>query len=95
MIPKKNQIIKTVIGFCNLYGGRIIIGVDNSGKIVGVPETEVENLLEYLHRSIYESCTPPVIPEIYTQRVDEKLLIIVRVSSGMNKPYSIKTACRN
>ena len=41
MIPKKDQIIKTVIGYCNLYGGRIIIGVDNSGKIVGVPEAEL------------------------------------------------------
>jgi len=86
-IPSKQQILKTVLGFCNLYGGRIIIGINDDREIVGVSEGEVEELMDSLHRSIHESSTPPILPAIYTQRIDGKMLLIIEVSSGMNKPY--------
>ena len=37
-VPKNDQIIKTVVGFCNHKGGKLIIGVENDGTIVGVQE---------------------------------------------------------
>jgi ATP-dependent DNA helicase RecG len=37
-IPKNEQIIKTIIGFCNQKGGRFIIGVDDDLTIVGLLE---------------------------------------------------------
>jgi len=36
-IPENQQIIKTIIGFCNQFGGRLVIGVANNREIVGVP----------------------------------------------------------
>ena len=86
-IPSKQQIIKSVLGFCNLYGGKIVIGVNDNQEIVGVPEEKIEDLIDTLHRSIHESSTPPVLPAVYTQRIDEKILLVIEVSSGMNKPY--------
>lgn len=89
-IPARDQILKTVVGFCNLYGGRIIIGVKDSGKIVGIPEDEVERILEDLDKSIYESCSPSILPDIHTQRVEDKLIIVIKVSAGMQKPYFLR-----
>lgn len=90
-LPENNQIIKTVIGFCNRYGGKLIIGVDSDGNIVGVPENEIQSTMEFLDKTIFESCAPPIIPSIYTQRIGDKFLLIIEVSAGMNKPYFKKS----
>lgn len=86
-LPTKQELVKTVIGFCNLYGGRLVIGVDDRAEILGIPEDDVGGLIESLQQSIYNSCTPTIIADIHTQRIDEKLLLIIDVSEGMNKPY--------
>lgn len=89
-LPKNDQIIKTVVGFCNQKGGEIILGVDNDGTIFGVPEEKVSQLLEYLDKSIYDATAPAIVPRIFSQRFGEKLVVIIKVSEGMNKPYYIK-----
>lgn len=90
-LPKNDQIIKTIIGFCNQNGGKLIIGVANDGQVVGIPEEEVEYTREYLEKSIYEASNPPIIPQVYAQRLGEKIILIIEVSSGMNKPYYLKS----
>jgi len=90
-LPKNEQIIKTIIGFCNQHGGRLIIGVDNNGTVVGIDENTIEDIREYLDKSIYESTAPSIIPSIYTQRIGDKLILIIEVSSGMNKPYYLRS----
>lgn len=90
-IPKNEQIIKTVIGFCNQKGGRLIIGVDNDRSIVGLPEDQINKLLESLDHSIYESCYPPIIPLVSTQLFGDKTVLVIAVSSGMSKPYFKKS----
>ncbi len=86
-IPKNEQIIKTIIGFCNQKGGRLIIGIADDRTIVGVPEAQLNQLLESLNHTIYETCHPPIIPLISTQVFGDKIVIIIAVSSGMTKPY--------
>lgn len=76
-----------MIGFCNLYGGRLVLGVDDNRNIVGIQEDMIDQITESLHRSIYESCTPLVIPSIHSQRIDDKVILLIDVSSGMTKPY--------
>lgn len=90
-IPENDQIIKTVIGFCNRNGGKLIIGVEADGTITGVPEEQIQKVMEYVNKSIFEASSPPIIPAIYSQRIGEKSLLIIEVSSGMNKPYHRKS----
>ncbi len=89
--PKNDQILKTIIGFCNQNGGKLVIGVDNDGTIVGVPHDKVHQALEYLEKSIFEASYPPILPFVYLQTIADKTLLIVQVSEGMNKPYYIKS----
>ena len=51
-IPEKDQIIKTIIGFCNRNGGKLIIGVGATGEIIGVAEEEVQKIMEHLDKGI-------------------------------------------
>jgi ATP-dependent DNA helicase RecG len=90
-LPENDQIVKTIIGFCNRYGGKLIIGVDSERNIVGMPENEIQRIMEYLDKSIFESCAPPIIPSVYSQRIGDKFLLIIEVSTGMSKPYFRKS----
>ena len=91
VLSKNDQIIKTVVAFCNQKGGRLIIGIDNDGTIVGLAEELITQTIEYLDKSIYEACIPPIIPAVYAQRIGEKVVLVIQVSAGMNKPYYIKS----
>ncbi|OGT68374.1 MAG: hypothetical protein A3J38_06880 [Gammaproteobacteria bacterium RIFCSPHIGHO2_12_FULL_45_9] len=86
-LVNNNQLIKIVIAFCNTLGGKIVIGVTDDGTIKGISENDAQDALEWLDKMIYESCTPHIIPLINIQRIDHKVLLIIEISSGMNKPY--------
>jgi predicted HTH transcriptional regulator len=90
-IPENDQIIKTVIGFCNRNGGRLVLGVDANRVITGVPDKDVQQLMEYINKSIFDACNPPILPAVYSQRIEDKTLLIIETSSGMNKPYFRKS----
>lgn len=89
--PENDQIVKTVIGFCNRFGGRLIIGVANNGDVIGIDEDLAEEKLEHIDKMIYEASSPPIIPLVHTQRIGDKVILIIEVSAGMNKPYYIKS----
>ena len=86
-LPTKQELAKTIIAFCNLYGGRLVIGVDDHGEILGIPEKEIDYLMESLLQSIFHNCTPTIIADLHTQRIEDKLILILEVSEGMSKPY--------
>ena len=90
-LPPSNQIIKTIVGFCNQHGGKIIIGIENDGIIKGLSEKDFEQALEYLNNNIYQETVPPITPLIYAQTIADKTILIIEVASGMNKPYYVKS----
>lgn len=90
-LPKHNQLMKTLVGFCNRKGGKIIIGVRDDRVVVGVPEPLLEQTLETLDEAIYSSSAPHIVPHVYVQRIEDLSVLIVEVSSGMNKPYRVKS----
>ena len=51
-IPKNEQIIKTIIGFCNQKGGKLLLGIEDNGTVIGIDEDLAHNLMEYLEKAI-------------------------------------------
>ena len=86
-IPRNNQIIKTAIGFCNSHGGKLVIGVSDDRSIIGLSEKSIEDAMEVIDQSIFDACSPHIIPRLYVQRFEDKSVLVVEVSEGMNKPY--------
>jgi ATP-dependent DNA helicase RecG len=86
-MPKNDQIIKTIIGFCNQHGGKLVLGVDDDRTIIGLNEEQVLEAMEYLERSVYIASSPPILPKVISQRIGDKMLLVIEVSEGMNKPY--------
>lgn len=89
-IPQNKQVIKTTIAFCNSHGGKIVIGVADDGRIVGLSEGVIEEIIEKLEQTIFDSCEPRIIPKLYIQRFDEKSVLFIEILEGMNKPYYLR-----
>lgn len=90
-IPSGDKIAQTVVAFSNKAGGKIVIGVTNTGEIRGIPETDIPELKDALTSMIWDSCAPPVNWDILTENVQGKILVIIRVYPGKLKPYFIKS----
>lgn len=90
-LPKNEAIAKTVVAFSNSGGGKLIIGVKDSLEIVGVDEGRIFELQDKIASIIFDSCAPNILPEIYAQNVNDKLLLVVEVFKGAHLPYYIKS----
>jgi ATP-dependent DNA helicase RecG len=86
-VPNNTQIFRTIIGFCNSHGGKLVIGVTDDRNIIGLSEKTIEDAMEMIDKAIFDACSPHIIPRLYVQRFGEKAVLIVEVSEGMNKPY--------
>jgi len=89
-IPKNRQnLLKTIVAFANGAGGNIYVGVNNDRTVTGIKE-EPFDLEEKLASIIYDSISP--IPNVFFQTVafEDKVIFIIRILPGANKPYYLK-----
>lgn len=90
-LPGGDSLARTVIAFSNMAGGKILVGIeDKTGKVVGISEQEVLDFPDRISNTIYDSCTPAIIPEIYTVRVHDKNVLVVEIFPASSKPYFLK-----
>ena len=82
--------LKTIVAFANGYGGTMIIGVDDSRNVIGVPDDSVFSLSDSMTSRICDLCEPQISMSASVQRVGEKSVVIIEVFPGSNKPYYIK-----
>ena len=86
------EIIKTISAFANTRGGKIIIGVSESGGFLGI---EIgKDTIEQLTNKISQNTDPKVHPRITVQKLDNKSLIVVEAKESSDhlvlsfgKPY--------
>ena len=81
------DIKKEIVAFANTNNGTIYIGIDDNGKIIGLKQAEkdLEALSGMIREGIKSDLT--LYTKIYIERVEDKDIIIVKVSEAPNKPY--------
>lgn len=89
------NIARSIIAFCNTSGGKLIIGIDDDKNIVGIEEENIFELQDKISFIIYDSCSPNIIPEIYTLNIEDKLLLVIEVFRGNLLPYYLKSEGKN
>ncbi len=80
---------KEIIAFANTEGGKLYIGVDDDGNIVGLENAKKD--LESISNSIRDSIRPDISmhTSAYIKEVDKKELIVIEVSKGTKRPYHL------
>ena len=81
-----NTFLKTVSAFSNYNSGKIIFGVDDSGKIIGLEN--IEELCLDLENKINDNISPK--PDFKFIKDTKKNIITLIVEEGFNKPYLYK-----
>ena len=78
---------KTVIAFANTDGGKLMIGVEDDGEIVGL-ENAHEEMLQ-ISNSLRGTIKPDVmmLVSMLLEEIDGKYIIIIEVKKGLAAPY--------
>ncbi len=84
---RSEKLAHALVAFANAVGGRIIIGVDDSGNIVG---TDCSNSEISAIQNVAQNCTPSISIEV--EKLASESVFIVHINEGTNKPYSFKGA---
>ena len=87
-IPQKQEAIAvTAVAFANQKGGRIFIGVENDGQIVGYSSPNVKEAVTNILR---DRCEPTLDLEVENVTVRGTAVLMVTVFEGKDKPYQVK-----
>jgi len=73
-----------MIAFANTDGGRILVGVDDDGVIVGVDD--VQHTEERIVNIARNNCNPPLSPTIDRVQTDDGTVLVVNVPRRMGEP---------
>lgn len=87
-VDNPSKIAAEIIAFANYRGGTLLIGVeDKTGTIVGLTYEQVQQA----GRDVGNAATNHVRPTIYLQtetvNVEGKIVLVVNVDEGIDKPY--------
>lgn len=82
------ETIESIAAFSNAYGGTILIGIDQNGKVKGIFVNE-ELLKEWVNM-IKQATHPQIFPEINPVKFDGKSIVVIKVQEYPIKPVSCK-----
>ena len=81
------NLLKTLVAFANSAGGRLVIGVDDARKIVGVADPLAEE--ERICNLIADGIAPRLIPNVELMSVGAATLLIVEVYPSSSRPHHL------
>lgn len=84
-LPSNEDLAKEIVAFANTDGGQIIIGVSDDGEIVGV--SNLDEVLRRVDDVAYNRCEPPVTVLPETVKVGDKVVMVINVPKGEQRPY--------
>lgn len=83
---EKNRFLKTVVALANTQGGIILVGVDDDQNVIGIqPPDSKERIQDLIEQSITGAPHVEIVPD----EVDGKIVLVVRVDAGADKPYGL------
>ncbi len=92
-VPKKSEVyMKTVVAFANGSGGKIVFGVeDGTLNVFGINQEDAFSIMDGITSAICDSCTPMIMPIVTLVSVEEKVVIVVNIMPGSQRPYYLTT----
>lgn len=84
----QRQIAEEMVAFANCEGGDILFGVkDRTGEVLGLSYSDIQTISRELGNAANEQVRPTIYIRTDVVNIDEKLVLVVSVLRGRNKPY--------
>jgi len=81
-ISNPNKIARTIVAFANSEGGRIVIGVDDSGDVVGVDVEQEKFMMIQAGRKF---CDPPIFIHFATMEEKQMTILIAEIEKSKSE----------
>jgi len=81
------SILKIISAFSNYHDGKVIIGISDSGQVVGV-ESSVEMRLS-IENSINDNIKPRPNFEVETRIIENREILVFTIYKGARSPYTL------
>jgi ATP-dependent DNA helicase RecG len=82
-----DQLVAELCAFSNSECGTILVGVSDSGEIVGLDQLQVQKLNQDISNACSQQIDPPI--SVLTKNIvcGDKILVVIDVPRGVNKFY--------
>jgi len=87
-ITNGDKLSEELVAFSNAKGGLLIIGVSDNSDITGLNHDDIRRLNQLIGNVINSKMTPPIYPLVEIKTINDKKILIVTISEGVNKPYA-------
>ena len=89
----QDSLLQKIVGFANTEGGIIVFGIeDNTFQIIGITKKQVDDIDKKIANITSDLIRPFLQIITETTLIDNKLLLIISIPKGINKPYNTKGA---
>jgi len=79
-----------LIAFSNTLGGKLFVGVDDDGKIIGLSTKDIHRINQLLSNAASQHAKPAINPHTEIVAINDLHILIIYVPKGINKPYQDK-----
>ena len=88
-LPDNETLAKSIVCFANTDGGQLVIGISSSGDIKGIKDSDKS--ARTIDDVAFNRCEPPIsiLPE--TVDMDGKIILIITIPKGEQRPYRTKS----
>ncbi len=86
-LPDNETIAKAIVCFANADGGQLIIGISNSGDIVGFGDLDFDAAISKIDDVAFHRCEPSVSILTETVDIDGAIILVVSIPKGEQRPY--------
>ncbi len=87
-VTNPESVAADLVAFSNSKGGRILIGVNDQGTVVGLLPADIRRINQLISNTATDSVRPSVNPTTENISVRGALVMVVTVQEGISKPYA-------
>jgi ATP-dependent DNA helicase RecG len=77
-----------MVAFANSKGGKILIGIDNTGAVIGVTASDIRRINQLISNTATDCVRPSINPETDNISIGELIVLVVTIQEGISKPYA-------
>jgi len=78
-----NEIIEAISAFANARGGKIVVGVDSGGRIIGIQIGK--DTIESLTNRIAQNTDPKIHPRISVKDIEGKKIVVIEIKESLDR----------